>query len=299
MAKEFLSSSTPALWQVELTNHCPYECAGCPRRFSKRPKGKMDFSVFKACILSVESVQKHVRPLGLNHFGESLLHPEIARMISFSTQRDVPTQLSCNPELLSPGLAQDLILAGLKRITFSLDGMDRETLQKLRGAAADYDLARKRIADFLNARDRLKSSCEVRIQMVAYRANQHQWESFLEEWKEDSVFAYIKKFDTWTCPDMASMGAELMKETCVFPFRFATVLWDGRVVPCCHDYDGEVVLGRINDGLDSVWEGKAYNRFRSQFLRRTLPSGHMCRRCAWWPGNSEEVRPNKGKNEKK
>jgi radical SAM protein with 4Fe4S-binding SPASM domain len=274
----------PAIWQVELTNLCPYRCVGCPRQFMTRPQGYMAFSTFQACILAVEGFQQDVRPLGLHHFGESLLHPEIARLVSFATAQEVPTSLSCNPDHLSPALSQALIEAGLTRITFSLDGLDTSTLQDLRGAAADYGRAERGILDFLEAKSRLGSDCEVRVQMIAYRSNRHQWKPFIEKWKPYDVFCYVKKFDAWTHPDLAIQGAEPMRVQCTFPYRFVVVLWDGRVVPCCHDYDGELVMGSIHDGLSTVWNGEAYCAFRDQFHHRTLPADHMCRRCAWWPG---------------
>jgi radical SAM protein with 4Fe4S-binding SPASM domain len=279
------TASAPAIWQVELTNRCPYQCLGCPRQFMTRPTGDMDFSTFQACIAAVESIQRDVRPMGLHHFGESLLHPEIVRFVSFATECGVPTTLSCNPGRLSPDLSRALIAAGLARITFSLDGLDTETLQRVRGPAADYRRAQKGICDFLEAKELASSDCEVRVQMIAYECNRHQWEAFVENWEEYDVFSYVKKFDSWTRVELACLGAEPMRVRCTFPYSCVVVLWDGRVVPCCHDYDGELAMGSIQDGLGSVWNGERYRVFRRRFRRRTLPTDHLCRRCAWWPGD--------------
>ena len=280
----------PALWQVELTNHCPYVCVGCPRPHMKRPLGMMDFATFRTCIREVEEVQKQIRPLGLHHFGESLLHPELPRFVAHASERGVPTWLACNPGHLSPRLGEELLQAGLSRIVFSLDALDTPTLQLLRGRVANYDRAEQHIRHFLDVRDCLNAACEVRIQMIAYEANRDQWEAFKAKWQRPDVYVYVKAFDSWTMPELQELGAEAMQVRCTFPFLFAVVLWDGRIVPCCHDHDAEVVLGSIHDGLLTVWQGKAYRRFREQFQERTLPQAHLCRRCAWWPGQQQAGR---------
>lgn len=41
------------------------------------------------------------------------------------------------------------------------------------------------------------------------------------------------------------------------------VLWDGRVVPCCYDFDGKIVLGDLRrESVAKVWNGEKYERFR-------------------------------------
>lgn len=282
MTKHKTVPDTPrALWQVELTNHCPYSCTGCPRPRSRRPTGMMAPATFRACIKAVEQVQKDIRPLGLHHFGESLLHPDLHRFIAYAADRQVPTQLSCNGELLSAELAEALLRAGLDRMTFNLDGIDDKTVKSIRGPRADYARARENIVNFLDIRSRLASHCQVRLQMIAYKANAHQRAAFLREWAGFQVYAYIKKFDSWTIPELRNLGTEAMEVDCPFADGFAVVLWDGRIVPCCHDCDGEVILGSIHDGLRACGNSPAYRLFRRDVREGALPDGHLCRRCAW------------------
>jgi len=271
----------PFIWQVELTNHCPYHCLGCPRKDMQRAHGFMEFGTFQECIRAVQDNPSQVRPLGLHHFGESLLHPDLAGFTAYAGQRGVPTWLSCNPELLTPQAARALLTAGLTRITFSLDGLDDGILTKIRGTPASYKQSEEAILDFLDQHQQMGSTCEVRVQMVAYKMNQHQWDSFLEKWQVGPAYAYIKKFDCWTEPRLAPLGADPMRHACTAPFESVVVLWDGRVVPCCHDLEGELAMGHISDGLSSIWSGIAYQNLREQFLAHTLPPDHLCRRCAW------------------
>lgn len=276
--------SAPTIWQVELTNRCIRRCLGCPRQFMTRPVGDMSFETFQACVDAVRDIQAAHRPMGLHHFGESLLHPGLPRFIAYAAGEHVPTWLSVNPDRMDFALAREMIAAGLSRVTFSLDGLDDGVLSTIRGPGACFHRAYRGIEDFIRARDLAGSDCQIRVQMIAYQHNEHQWEAFLDLWRGKAVYAYIKDFDSWTHPELAELGVKSMRNTCTFPFHSVVVLWDGRIVPCCHDYDGELVMGSIQDGLEHVWRGEKYIRFRQAFSHGLLPEEHLCRRCAWWQG---------------
>jgi radical SAM protein with 4Fe4S-binding SPASM domain len=257
-----------------------------------RPLGMMSFETFDACVqAAVAGRQLAFKPLELHHFGESLLHPEIARFVRHATKSGVPTQLNCNPGHLAPDLGEELLRAGLGVMVFSFDGMDTPTMQLARGAVANYEKAEERIMAFVEARPRLNPFCAVMIQMVALEANQHQWRAFMQKWRGiPGVMPHIKAFDSWTQPGLVQLGARTPHNVanlmeCTFPYHAVVVLWDGRIVPCCHDHDGAVVLGSIHDGLENVWRSPVALAFREDFERGTLPANHMCRRCCWWPGN--------------
>jgi len=102
----------PFVYQIELTNHCPYACIGCPRQSMTRPLGFMDAATYRRCIDAVPPRQIAVQmPLGLHRFGESLLHPELAACVGYASARKVPTISSCNPGHLTPQIGEDLFRA--------------------------------------------------------------------------------------------------------------------------------------------------------------------------------------------
>jgi hypothetical protein len=68
------------------------------------------------------------------------------------------------------------------------------------------------------------------------------------------------------------------------------VLWDGRVVPCCHDYDGHVVLGDLREeSLSQIWDGVAGQRFRDRNYE-----SEFCRQCAFSLRYREQQREREG-----
>ncbi len=57
------------------------------------------------------------------------------------------------------------------------------------------------------------------------------------------------------------------------------VLWDGRVTPCCVDYNGQLTVGDANvQSLESLWDSKTLGEFRDLSRNGFLPTP-TCRVC--------------------
>lgn len=282
----------PFLDQIELTNRCPMRCGFCPRgvpgRMS-RPTGFMDLALFRRLLdqLPPEALerQRRYRPLELHHLGESLLHPQVAEFVEAASARGLPTEMSVNPSLLTPERMRRLLDAGLGRLVLSLDGLDDPTLVRIRGPAARYDKAEPHLEALLaEVARRGGSAPQVVIQMIDLSANRPQHEAFLSRWSHTglpSVRAYIKALDG-NDPETGAPRGEPLRFLCSYPFRSVVVLWDGRVVPCCRDDDGKLILGDLNhSSLSEIWQGPAARELRRRHRHNNLPEGHLCHGCAW------------------
>jgi tetratricopeptide (TPR) repeat protein len=66
---------------------------------------------------------------------------------------------------------------------------------------------------------------------------------------------------------------------CFHPFSEISILWDGRCVPCCLDYDGQLDVGNANiDSLESILMGEKASQLRKAFLGDgSLPK--YCQKC--------------------
>lgn len=287
--RTLIKSACPIAYQLELTNHCPYTCVGCPRTdHMHRPLGMMSAETFRAVVDAVAPWQREHWPMALHHMGEALLHPEIATHIRYASRRGVPTSLACRPNHLMPDRAEAILVAGLCTIVVTVDALDTPTMRVITGKVANFEKAEENVRAFLEIKRRLGSPVRVLIQMIAYAANQHQWSAFLERFEDDdpSVLVAVKRFSSWTVPELAQFGPaseKFLGGSCRRPFNSFVVMWDGRVVPCCRDHDGAVVLGNIHDGLDKIWNGAPYEAFRVAFDGDALPPGHMCRGCSLYP----------------
>lgn len=274
--------------QVELTNHCPYTCIGCPRTYEMtRPLGFMSRETFTAVIDAVQANQRDWGPLSIHHMGESMLHPEIADFIALATSRGVPTALACRPNHLPPAKARKLLEAGLAVLVVSIDALDTPTLKQISGKVADYPAAKANVEALLALKRELGAPTQILLQMIGYSQNQHQWDDFLAQWRpEEGFHVSLKRFASWTMPQLgkhAGNGVVHIGPACRLPFQTCVVLWDGRVALCNRDHDGKQVFGHVSEGLLNVWHGENYQRFRAAFADDELPADAMCRSCDKYP----------------
>lgn len=290
----------PFIDQIELTNRCPMRCRFCPRGVPgrmQRPTGFMELQLFRSLLAQLHPEQARYRPLELHHLGESLLHPQVVDFVRCASEHGLPTEMSVNPSLLEPALAEALLAAGLRRLVVSLDGTDDQTLVQIRGPAARYGKAERNLEALLQAvAARGDGAPKVVIQMIELAANRHQRAAFLQRYGSlglPTVQAYLKPLDG-PDPDLAQPAGEPLSYLCNYPFRSVVVLWDGRVVPCCRDDDARYVLGDLHEqSLAAIWDGPAAQQLRQRHREQRFGPGHLCTGCAFSPAAFAAAQPSR------
>lgn len=283
------SRGRAVVFQVELTNHCPMRCRMCPRTHRmSRPLGYMSREVYERI---VDQATASTSRMFLHHFGDSLMHPGIGDHISYASGRGIQAYLSANPVLLTEKRSRALVKSGLHELVLSLDGVTAETSALVRGrAAADVDLAERRIKTLLDVREALGSATpRVILQIVRQRQNMHEVEAWLAKWRQEPRIdrLKVKQFITWDGRDEAinelRPDAEPVKPravVCDKPWTSVTVLWDGTVVPCCYDFDALNPLGDVTrQTLDEIWHGERVKALRRAHRDDDLAGVRLCARC--------------------
>lgn len=278
----------PVVFQIELTNHCPMTCQMCPRTHAmQRPLGYMERSVYERV---VDEAAASTSRVFLHHFGESLLHPDLGPLAAYASARGIDAYLSANPTLLNASRIRALVDGGVYELVLSLDGVTPETSEAVRGRAArDVDLAERRIHELLAYRERAGSDRpHVVLQIVRQKQNAHEVDAWVEKWKDTPGLdrVKVKSYVTWDGrlhqinrlrPEQRSPGRAVV---CDKPWTSVTVLWDGRVVPCCFDYDGTMTLGDVHSAtLQEIWEGDRLAQLRENHRDGALADVTLCGRC--------------------
>lgn len=279
----------PLIYEIELTNHCPYRCIMCPRTSSMtRSLGHMDPALYRRII---DQIAPHQHFVTLHHFGESLLYPHLGEAISYARAKGVLADLSVNPPSLTPAKSDLILDAGLATLTLSLDAVDPTTYQAIRGVSADFRKIEKNIGYLLSQRQRQGSPLIVTLQMINLCRNQTEQAAFVEKWRGRGLDAVIvRQFSSrdYSTEKAQSLSGEKfgVRRPCKAPWRQLSILWDGRVVPCSLDYDANVPLGDASiDTLADVWAGPRQRRLRSAWTSHAL-----CNRCSRSPQHMMETR---------
>ena len=284
------------LFNVELTNKCPFTCVMCSRTNNMtREQGLMSFETFKAVVdeyvaASPETARSEIT--WLHHFGESLVHPEFGKLVRYAVGKGVRAGMSINPLMLTPAVADDLLGSGIHTLNISLDGHDDESFKQIRGVPNAYEKSKANLLAFLKKKIETKNPVVVNFSMINFKMNRASIEKARAFWENVpgiDVFA-AKEFTVWNgdSPDVNKLAdfavdnekrrASGAKVSCAVPWEKLSVAWNGTVVPCCYDYDAKYPLGKVSDGLENVWNGERIKALRREFISGDVKNP-LCARC--------------------
>ena len=286
--RDSVCRSFPEVFQVELTNHCPMTCVMCPRTYGmSRSLGYMEVSVFKEII---DAIAPHTRRIFLHHFGDSLLHPGLKECLAYAEANAVQTFLSANPSVLTPRRAEALVDGGLHELVLSVDGATAETNEAIRGPAArNVEDAETKVRYLLDYRARKRSRFpKVILQFVKQKLNEAELDDWTKRWSkvEGIDRLKVKRYIAWNGSEarinslaLASV-ARRKSVVCDKPWTSVTILWNGDVVPCCFDSNGDYVLGNIKTAsLREIWNGTAAKELREAHAGDRTDDVKLCKDC--------------------
>ena len=98
---------------------------------------------------------------------------------------------------------------------------------------------------------------------------------------EDIVDGFsFGKIHNWGGQDDPPGGAKVRKP-CSRLWRTFTILADGAVALCCLDYDGQVILGQVDEktSIEEIWNNTTYRRIRRLHREARQDEVLLCRNC--------------------
>lgn len=279
----------PRIDQVELTNACPFTCGFCPRGRGamSRPVGHMDLGLLAQIVEQVKGLPAR-KPFGLHHFGDPLLHPDPAGAVRVVRAAGLEPELSLNPVLLKEATAEALLDAGVGVLIVSMDGLDTATLQAMRGKPAGrFEEAERNVEKLIELASKMERPPTIMVSMVATTLNRHQWGELFERYRRPDLpflTPVVRLLEDFGEPGIAPLAVRRLRQVCACPWKSVSVLWDGTVVPCCHDHDGRAPLGDLRrQSLAEIWRGAAVSRLRERIREHRCAEGEPCSRCRWRP----------------
>jgi radical SAM protein with 4Fe4S-binding SPASM domain len=185
--------------------------------------------------------------------GEPFVFPRIWEWLDY--MKDCRVYLFTNAEFVDVDR-----LVGYKNIRYvccSVNAVTKETYQKvMRGP--NYERVVRNVRDLIE-----KAHFPVYVSMVETSDNQHEVEDFMKRWGKKAIMG---EFKNWGGERHDALEKTGIRKPCLSLQRAITILWDGRVVTCCLDYDGKLILGDANKQtlseilISSRWLRKKHQR---------------------------------------
>lgn len=275
---------------IELTNKCIMRCTICPRTYSMtRSQGFMSVDTFKSIVdqYVCDNPQASSTHVWLHHFGESLLHPHFDDCIAYMRDKGLRPALSLNPIMLSKTISKRLLKSRPYLLYLSLDGGDETSFAAIRGVSNVFEQSKKNIMKFLE--EKLKDiqtyDAITNLSIISLDGQEENIIRAKQYWDSipgiDNVF--VKPFTNWNGDvDKISEKSYIEDATgpCKTVFHKMTIAWDGKVLPCCYDYDAKYILGNVkHQKLSEIWNGGAMQALRKEFLSAEI-TADLCIKCS-------------------
>lgn len=263
--------------RYEVTDLCNSNCILCPREKHTRPHGIMDQAKYEASI--DEIVGMGAKRVVLTGFGEPLLDKRLEEKIKYAKNKGLSTYIITNASGLTKNRAMRLLYAGLDEMRISFYGM-QENVYELVMKGLDYRRTVDNIIGFLALKDKLKFKTKVQVSYIVLPENEQDTEAFREFWEPK-----VDAIEIWK-PHNFGDGKQYRerageKVTCGRPKNGPLqIQWDGSVIPCCYDYNNQIVLGNaFEDSISDILSGEGYQALRLAHHMGAFHKFPYCDQC--------------------
>lgn len=248
----------------------------------------MDYELFKIILEDLNNI--NLRNGGfqiqLHHFGESTFHPELEKFLKLCRHYRIKSMISSNGATLDERISNKII-DNLDVLWFSFDSVDKEIYEKMRKGAS-FERTVQNIIDFM----KLKGN--KRPEVILSSLIETDQEVYRDFWKDKGDFKFLfKNYHNWRHePDIVEFTGikkEITNNPCLYLLTSFTVLVNGDVVPCCMDYEGEMILGNLRrQTIGEVWYGQRYKNIRAKHIMMKKQDVNLCKGCTEYPQPTEK-----------
>jgi pyruvate-formate lyase-activating enzyme len=296
IAKTLCPLPFPTRFAVEVTAECNLACSMCHHPDMRRPKGRMPFELWERCADQISSISPDTQ-CWFSFCGEPLLEPDLLlKMLAYGKSVGLRSlNVNTNGMTLTPELSERLLTLGIDLIVFGIDGLSKETFEKIR-VKGDRDIVYANVEYLLSARGERRDAPEIQIQFIEMDENEHEIDAFKAYWLNRGATLKVRKKLSWG--GKFATPLEVPKEEripCPWAITMMHVFWDGRVPRCPGDIEGDEGVGNAwDEPLVVLWERLGdYRQNHLEYRFDELPE--RCKNCKdWMTGAAERIGPSIG-----
>ena len=298
LARRTQVAARPSIFWIDTVSACNLRCPFCPTTYApKNVKGAMKLDLFKSI---VDQISEFTLESYLFQTGEPLLNKHIAEMVEYMTLKGMSSIMHTNGTLWTREKAERLFDAGLSFISFSFDGYDAQTYEKSR-IRGHFEDTIERIRAVLEVKKRRGLARPyVRIQSLvppekSERFSDERRREFMDRFRGLPVDEFDREVISNLAHDMPAgeifrPGKPMTPEEhrangyrfkpCTRLWSSMTIRYDGKVVPCCADFETQIPLGdATKDPILKIWNDKPIRALRAKHVQDDLEGYPLCASC--------------------
>ncbi len=254
---------------IDVTSKCNLKCVICRGQYPELETKTevMPFHTYKA-ILS--HLPRSIESILLSNIGEPLLHPQIFKIIDYTSRAGFRPVVFTNGTLLTEDVCRKFLSSCLYSLNISLE-TDPENCWKIRGT--DLEKLELNVKRLLDLKKRIETRVKINLSLVVHKGNAKNIPDFLAKWAGVVDEVKISPVQLNEKNENPSLCSELWRGN-------INIRPDGSVSPCCADFIGELIIGNVlNTDLLTIWRGTKMQNLRATVIRREFP--YKCRNCVW------------------
>jgi len=229
-----------------------------------RPMGEMDDSLFHKIIKDGKEIRASLFAPCLN--GEPFVFPRIWEWLDYMEKEKVSVGLYTNAELMD--VDRLIRYNNIRYVHCSFNGATEETYNKvMRGPK--FEIAKNNIKELIK-----RAKFKTMVLFIEVEENTHEVELFRKMWGKSLIRG---RFINYAGARHSKLEKQGDKKPCYSILNKMAILWDGRVVPCCMDYNGSQIVGDVNtQSLADIWHNTYWMRKKHRNLEFDIP---LCKDC--------------------
>lgn len=288
----------PVHLTIEPTNICDLRCPVCETGAGilNREKGSMSLENFK---IIIDKLSEHVNTLFFYFMGEPFLNKNTYDMISYASRKGIFVSTCTNGHFVD---AKAIIESGIGEVSFQIGGLTQETHEIYRVRGNLKKTLDNLVATVEEKRRHPQSRTKISVGFIIMKHNEHEVDDFLKFAQEIGVDdaqvvspcvrnieqgrQFLPQDDKYWFYNRKAFEEGILRPNlvphnhCEWLYYSTTIQWNGDVVPCCRDAQGEYVMGNIfEQDFYEIWNGE-----RLRELRRKVNLGQanlkLCRLCS-------------------
>lgn len=287
-------ASVPDHVQIQTITGCNANCIFCPNAKTRRniPRGRrMDWDLYRSIV--DQSIALGIRRYSVYLMNEPMLDRELPKRVAYVSARIKKPQyvkVTSHGGLLTERMARGLLDSGLNKLKISVQSLNPKTYRDIMGL--ELAKALRNIDHLLELKKQGGYKLpRLEIVMVDSIQTHNEIPNIRRYWQERDIKLYIEpvenRADQQNIRDSA-IGARQLKafSWCRRLMEQIYILYDGRMVQCCADWEQRSVMGDLTrESLADIWHGERYSDYRDRFAAGDV-KGMICACCRKQAGKS-------------
>lgn len=268
----------PVLLIIEATNHCNMGCLMCPNKTMVRKRGCMDLSLFKKI---VDQTSSYAWEYAFNVFGEPTLNKDLKDMVSYTKKRGCKVALYTNMNYKDSSVTDWIIRSNVDQIVVNIAAASQKVYNAIT-QNGNYDLVLYNLKNIWKSKKRIKKrKPTIVISYSIMDLNRNEAATDIKFLKKYSDYIMAREIHDWSGNSMIkrlSSGKnryDFVKK-CSYLWTSVVILWDGKVVACCYDHEGRMVLGNVHE--NNIYD--IFNSQKAKQFRNKYRNSGICQNCS-------------------